>query len=52
MSTNASARNIAQCLSQKTGREYNRQDVQNLTRKLSEKDEEPPSVEAIWQHSG
>ena len=47
MSTNASARNIAQCLSQKTGREYNRQDVQNLTRKLSEKDEEPPSVEAI-----
>ena len=47
MSTNASARNIAQCLSQKTGREYNCQDVQNLTRKLSEKDEEAPSVEAI-----
>ena len=32
---------------EKTGKEYNRQDIQNLTRKLSEKDDENPSVEAI-----
>ena len=47
MTTNASHRNIADCLTQKTGKEYNRQDIQNLTRKLSEKDDGNLSVEAI-----
>ena len=46
MSTNASARNIAECLSQKTGKEYNRQDVHNLMKKIVD-DKETITAEAV-----
>ena len=44
--TNTSARNIADCLSQRTGKEYSRLDAHNLIRKLSDEDDSP-SAEAI-----
>ena len=46
MSTNASARNVAECLSQKTGKEYNRQDVHNLMKKIVD-DKEIITAEAV-----
>ena len=46
MSINASVRNIAECLSQKTGKEYNRQDVHNLMKKIVD-DKETITAEAV-----
>ena len=47
MGTNASARNISECLSQKTGKEFNRQDVHNLMRKLNQEEESKSAEEVL-----
>ena len=47
LKTKASASNMAACLSQKTGKDFSRMDIHNLTRKLSEKETDKPTHEKI-----
>ena len=46
LKTKASHTNVAACLTNKTGKEFTRKDINNLARKLSEKEEEP-QVEVV-----
>ena len=46
LKTKALHTNVAACLTNKTGKEFTRKDINNLARKLSEKEEEP-QVEAV-----
>ena len=47
MNAKANPKNIAACLSQKTGKQYNGQDVRNLIKKIDESDLCKPKAEEI-----
>ena len=47
--TKANHTNIATCLSEKTGKDFSRKDVNNLVRKLSEQETNKPVVEEVLE---
>ena len=47
LKTKASTKNVAACLSRKTGKEFNSKDVSNLIQKLKTEDFTKPSAESV-----